>query len=85
MTVFTPKKISELREIAGFDLNGMSIALISALDEIERLRKVIVLCGEILDDAVEHDAKTLKRCPRCFESALDQTWNYCPRCGEALQ
>lgn len=28
---------------------------------------------------------TFKRCPRCFESALDASWNYCPRCGEKLE
>ena len=27
----------------------------------------------------------VKRCPRCFESALDQTWSYCPRCGGKLE
>jgi hypothetical protein len=26
----------------------------------------------------------MKRCPKCFESAVMQLWNFCPRCGAEL-
>lgn len=57
--------------------------------EIERLR-VINTVGRTEPSESDVSTKedvltTIKRCPRCFESAFDATYVYCPRCGEVLE
>lgn len=59
-------------------------------EEIERLRETDTIGRtEPLESDVSTKGDVLttikKRCPRCFESALDSTYVYCPRCGEVLE
>ena len=48
-------------------------------DRISELRKLLAKAKAI------NEKRATKRCPRCFESALDATYVYCPRCGEVLE
>ena len=65
-------------------------SFLDALNEIERLHTAgIVGHTEPSESNVSMEENVLttikKRCPRCFESALEETYVYCPRCGEVLE